>query len=1359
MQTQTPTADNTNVNASAPESTPVLATAERTAFDSNLTAESKTSIYNQETVNLISPLIATSTSKARAGEKSNVSILNPAVSSKVTCVAEVANDSSSNFDTSESGDENTQQFNHQLQQQQEGAKRYSKHSRTTPVPAIKKRSFSEIQPLREDSPRSPGPHPSPNTQTPQQENYATNRTLSSRGSSDGRYTGNTEWATDIDSDASSDHDEGEHENTPADSQNDFRNRFRRGSLLSVEYGANDKTRRSLSHASDEREHEYDKSHNNQFDFYRMTDSSRDASLSKSDNMVSLFEVRRQSVEQKKSKKRESLPPDSQPPLPASHRSENSRNHSTLVPFEESQEAISIDQSIMVKVVNFHFLKNFESDRNNPQNNNPKSLLSKHKSALSSLPMQQPSLFSSAPTSANQKSSESSRASESISPQIPNNDPFLMKLISLTSTGGAAPALRSPPLSAEKPPPPRTSSFRYDPAAGSSVSPPSTRTGSPSPGQQHQLHQPTVATLSRAQTARDRIAARYAVMARACETDAGGYNLLAVIRYRREAWQAAVKARAPAQDLRKVRMLRGGWGVGTDEFDDYLTMKKNLFSTVGTSTATASTFSAIAGQSGSKSGNDGGDKVGRGSSGSTGGSIGRKKTFSGHGMMDIFKTGLSRPRSDRSLKSVNSTDVVVPANAMPTAVGPSIVSPNNSNNIGYGFENISFMGGPSSSRVGNTPAIAGISLASALTDMTAAKSESSPATRTHSPEPGTRESASAQRVLKRLRSGTVALNAMLGKSMTTRSRMNSSKNARQETEIFNEVGREEIEENEIDEPRLLSMFLSGELNKSVPTLDSGGFVIEGSNAAAGTATKNTDIFEGNELASMTYSESNDVANDTSGIQKMLQESETAQQGRTSRNVNSTTSTKNIRRSPDRGRIIDDFQQWMGGNNNSREGGRGHHGFADENVGFEDDESQKRGGKKGTRGMGSLGRNRHDEPLSPPEAATDNNRTSETKKKKEKRSRTAGGMQRKSNQHDEGTNNIFGIPRRKKEASNQKQKTHLFGTRSILSEEKPQHLSSQNAPSDKKKKKSNRLGRLDQAAKINTSSSFEEGSISSETKSDHLVVRRRKNSLKYRKKNSLIPPSISTEKSARRDSFNERSIGGWNRYRDIDAASNAGIKGTVSSLRSAEGRDTEQQILETANSLQKLLLLVLEVTKKRRDTLLNRLEAYDEICKTYSISNDKSHGELKEISNTDQLNSSIISAKFITHEAQYMNLKLSLERSNETISSDIRILEEGDMTIKSMLTGMDKLGTEINEIGSRRLKAIEDVIQHKEAVKNGPMNTLMELVYQFLEALLIAIGYIIWLIYKAFQLSQSGYKVIMGAKKLPQIQKLKRGSDES
>ncbi|KAJ3399101.1 hypothetical protein HDU80_008253, partial [Chytriomyces hyalinus] len=98
----------------------------------------------------------------------------------------------------------------------------------------------------------------------------------------------------------------------------------------------------------------------------------------------------------------------------------------------------------------------------------------------------------------------------------------------------------------------------------------------------QKFEPLPGTLARSNRYKTHIATKYELMQQIHKlrdtnrtSRLAVYNPLAVIRYRREMWQAAVKEKAPATDVRKLRMLRtargsgSGWTVDDDEVREYI----------------------------------------------------------------------------------------------------------------------------------------------------------------------------------------------------------------------------------------------------------------------------------------------------------------------------------------------------------------------------------------------------------------------------------------------------------------------------------------------------------------------------------------------------------------------------------------------------------------------------------------------------------------------------------------------------------------------------------------------------------------------------------------------------------------------
>ncbi|KAJ3236240.1 hypothetical protein HDU78_004705 [Chytriomyces hyalinus] len=76
---------------------------------------------------------------------------------------------------------------------------------------------------------------------------------------------------------------------------------------------------------------------------------------------------------------------------------------------------------------------------------------------------------------------------------------------------------------------------------------------------------------------------------------------------------------------------------------------------------------------------------------------------------------------------------------------------------------------------------------------------------------------------------------------------------------------------------------------------------------------------------------------------------------------------------------------------------------------------------------------------------------------------------------------------------------------------------------------------------------------------------------------------------------------------------------------------------------------------------------------------------------------------------------------------------------MIVDMEALGKEINETASRKVKVLEDHLQMQEALRRGPMNSAVEVGYQFLEALLIVLGYLIWIGYMGYKGVKQGYSL--------------------
>ncbi|KAJ3017158.1 UNVERIFIED_CONTAM: hypothetical protein HDU68_011822 [Siphonaria sp. JEL0065] len=848
--------------------------------------------------------------------------------------------------------------------------------------------------------------------------------------------------------------------------------------------------------------------------------------------------------------------------------------------------------------------------------------------------------------------------------------------------------------------------------------------------------PSPATIHRASRTRSHISAKYELLLHQTTILQQPYNPLAVIRFRREVWQAAVREKAPMSDIRKVRMLKGGWDVGNEEMKDYLQVIEKR----------GAVSPQIQQQQFQQE--SGGSLLERKSGASL---LGKKGSVFGK-----WKESLTR-NSGASKQSQEIQQYVQPTSSSPPTASnilsqslPLETFPQDSNNT---------------ATMGRRPS-----------------SSESPH---HLVQLGAKQS--TQKVLRRLRSGTVALNVMLGKGVYRAGGANVGASANVGPVSGHHKPSMETNQTEspvavVQESALLNKFLGGGLSAAYAASndtgqDNDGGEYEGEDVRQQLDGNSMDIID---QPAEQGQESNDQAERQSiPIERVTPAplEDDPQSTRISRTRNRFKPSRNILRSPDRQNLMTtvagDIERWIGNvggfSNNLEDGGGGGEFVGqlelDDNDGVEKPRRQPRKMRLGRRRKeeeaGVLVNEGGTAPVDSLAAVGSVAVSREGKRRKEKKSRRSAvkGFDGHVVDQEDGivSNTLFRLPRLKVKADlgslDQpaadadgdvvKKTKKIFGG-SLLSKEEYQIIDRIASPTTERKKP-RRIMRLGKDMKIPDDSS--DNTPTGRGTSPILI--RRKSSKKLRRKSSLGQPL--NDPSRVFDSPSEFTSSA-HPAKDTETSSDiiTTAKTDASSMQSIKLEvivdDLETQIVDVANSVVRLLRLVLEKCGKERDELVETIAPYIDIIATFQIiPNPKPlHPiNLKELSSsTDHLTSTLISPKFITHEAQHQNLSSNLEKMISSISSQSKALENGDSTIQAMILEMEKLGTDINERGSRRVKVLEDHIQHEVALKRGPMHAVMEVVYQCVEIMLIVIGYVIWLVYKGIKFVEQSYGMVIG-----------------
>ncbi|KAJ3392685.1 hypothetical protein HDU84_003691 [Entophlyctis sp. JEL0112] len=955
---------------------------------------------------------------------------------------------------------------------------------------------------------------------------------------------------------------------------------------------------------------------------------------------------------------------------------------------------------------------------------PKQLLSRQKPKLYTGPTTSATVLDPLSPTATSAAGDVSRE------PLSNSDPYLLKVIALTNA-----ALPSPQPSPAAPA--RKSSFLYSPDAaavvgsniGGSSGPtllkPPNAPESDASSMDRGIGRvvPTAQTVSRATRAKLAIAQRYALIMHAVSmatenahsspmatsgsrgASVNGYNPLAVIRFRREAWQAAVKANAPARDVRKLRMLRGGWGVGVDEFEEFLRGRAAaLDARAPAGNARGSLNSAAEDDQFHESRAIGPTS----SSAEVSPQHQHHARLSGvfsHNVMDISSTDALKPTA-----SMNSDTTSPPSTVISPAQAATSADPSKSTSF--------------------TPAIS--------TETQASTSTSG------------REKHNTQTVLKRLRNGTDALNAMLGKSVpSTRNRSHSNSmrtvsvgSRDHAAQAGGDASAGGLSSPQVDslletDPKLLTLFLSGHFGSSLSP--------PSASTAKQTSPESPSTFAGADSASEDVIEPPPLLSAQVGP---AGNRDVRSGGRIAGRISVTNATRGILRSgsPERARLMDELQHWIVGSGprdgeEASESGRPSVAVA---------ESARRRPGTPRRSKKAIversSKTRMEDKEDEDEESTDSDMPKPTPFKSKKASRKEGKKETNAFDLTEmhvNHANIFRIPRpgkKKKDRSvslagilESERKNSMLNA--LLGEEPSvsgEYMSPAEESEGKKLEPLDRKETKSSSARLSPIPSVEaKNSFKSRDKKP--VERRRSAKIQMKKKSNS---TLGTQRS-------EHSRRSSNRFSsDLGSRPESKSERASKSSSTSQKNDVEAQFEDVARSVSHLLSMILSSCVIRQTELKAKLDSYNSIIDAFNVVEKVEPFSEEYSMSASHLTVSVIPAKFLTHEVQVESLRANLEKLNSTITGILGSFEEGNERIKTMILETDGLGVEINERSSRRLKAVEDAIQHREVVRNGTMNTVMEVLYQCLEALLIVVGYMIWLVYKGAKLVQRGYEAVAG-----------------
>ncbi|TPX52790.1 hypothetical protein CcCBS67573_g09808 [Chytriomyces confervae] len=1018
--------------------------------------------------------------------------------------------------------------------------------------------------------------------------------------------------------------------------------------------------------------------------------------------------------------------------------------------------------------------------------NPKSLLTKQRSRISGIQ----AIYNDTPQNSNM-SPVIANATIPASELPADTDPYLLKLIGLTSA--------SKPV--QSPPQPRSTSIHLQESLYTSESGRTSPIGSfethqnpsvlqvtptvphiasqppflNSAASPRQKFEPLPGTLARSNRYKTHIATKYELMQQIHKlrdtnrtSRLAVYNPLAVIRYRREMWQAAVKEKAPATDVRKLRMLRtargsgSGWTVDDDEVREYID-----------AVILASTHAVEHG--------------------------GQQQLA----VEDVVSKPSAARASFTVLSTVASNIDKDTAHTAVTAdpIGEPTKSPRNNHTMLKGMNKLFGMGrkpGGGGDEKGKSLDGAGKLDASAsnTADLNPTVSAGGIlSTEIHPDDATSRDrkdfgddaaghhgnNGAGRRFVNRVRTGTGALNSLLGKGHAKKRGDHHHTSSSRRGSLVSESGHHVVEYLPsssptkhvvvVEESNMLNMLLGGHFGNAGTPEYKENALDEFNGDTHGGEDQSTEVGEMVDMVDALKGpmilENGDPVPGSTELHSTSMDPEESR-GRISI-TNPFRPGRHLLRSPERGsKFNNDIERWMGGVGNSGKGNVGNassgHGLVEQNV----DESRSKRPLKmrlGTK-ISVEGSNLADAVKDTAKDAVvyleNMQKQLQSSGSKRRQERKALSQQQQQNNGDdstssesEGQTNLFGRRNNTNRDPNSSRKKLFSPAFNPTAERRSEERSS--ATGEKKRNK--RLMRLGKQPKT-----------SSETVLSALPVPTSRPNLEERESlpnwdepvGNLSTPVIIRRKSSKRfhrkgqssgDSRRNESITGASQGSSLNNGDDVSDMGTTDTdalpvIPAQYVNDIDAKMVTAGKSVQRVLDVILENTKKEHAQIAAKFESYNSVAKTFGISplaklardtNRKDFSSLEQINALSLTQPSLLSPKFITHEAQFINLNSNLSKINETVSSIAHDFEQADKTIQQMIADMEALGKEINETASRKVKVLEDHLQMQEALRRGPMNSAVEVGYQFLEALLIVLGYLIWIGYMGYKGVKQGYSL--------------------
>ncbi|KAJ3233488.1 hypothetical protein HDU81_002229 [Chytriomyces hyalinus] len=1010
--------------------------------------------------------------------------------------------------------------------------------------------------------------------------------------------------------------------------------------------------------------------------------------------------------------------------------------------------------------------------------NPKSLLTKQRSRISGIQ----AVYNDTP----QNSTMNPVIANATIPasELPaDTDPYLLKLIGLTSASKSPPQPRSTSINLHE------SLYTSESGRTSPIgsfethrnpsllqttgtvphvsSQPPVLNSSASP---RQKFEPLPGTLARSNRYKSHISTKYELMQQIHNLQDPNrtsrltvYNPLAVIRHRREMWQAAVKEKAPATDVRKLRMLRtargsgGGWIVDVDEVREYIDaviMAERVDGQGAVEDARPSGAGAsLAGLS------------------ATTGSV-EKDTAHTTSTMDPSSEPTKSPKNNHTvLKGMNK-----------------LFGKGRKSGGGGGDEKSKSLEGAGKldTSVSNgtdlNPTVSANGVLSAELHP-----EDAPSRRDFGDDAAGHHhnnNGAGKRFVNRVRTGTGALNSLLGKGHTKKRGDHASSSSRRGS-FVSESGGHHVGEDlpafsptkhvVVEESNMLNMLLGGhfgntgtpEYKDNAHEYDNAAHDGEDPSADTGDLVDMVDALKG----PMILESADSVPGSTELFIPAHATGPEESRGRISL-TNPFRPGRHLLRSPERGgKFNNDIERWIGGVGNSGKANVGNassgHGLVDLNV----EESRSKRPLKmrlGTK-ISVEGSNLADAVKDTAKDAVvylenmqKQLQSSGSKRRQERKAHFQQQQQQQnlgddsSSSESEGQTNLFGRRNNTNRDPNSSKKKLFSPAFSPTAERRSDERSSGTG----EKKRNKRLIRLGKKGKTSSETILSASAIPSSPPNlesrDSLpnfdeplgnltspVIIRRKSSKRFHRKTQ------SSGESRRNESITGASQGGSS-FNNGDDVSDIGTTDTdaLPVIPMQYVNDVDGKIVAAGKLVQRVLDVILESTRKEHAEVAAKFESYNSVAKKFGISPSAQltrNTSRKDFSSLEQINAlsltqpSLLSPKFITHEAQFINLNSNLTKINESVSNIAHDFEQADKTIQQMILDMEALGKEINETASRKVKVLEDHLQMQEALRKGPMNSAVEVGYQFLEALLIVLGYLIWVGYMGYKGVKQGYSL--------------------